>query len=199
MAARSTSAWMENSMRPTATTPIGSNAQTLNNLLGKIIRMNPVPDPTAQIPTDNPFFGTATGKNRLIWATGTSQPVYVQRSTGHWPDLCQRRRRSHLGRDQRCTGRTEFRMADDRRALQRFHFSAVHEPGLQLSAQRQHSLRLRHHGRSVLQSCGSHVPSLVRRQILLRRILLRVDLLHRSQQPGHGDASSPQPFQIQSI
>ena len=36
----------------------GSNAQSLNNLLGKIIRMNPVPDATAQIPTDNPFFST---------------------------------------------------------------------------------------------------------------------------------------------
>src|SRR5262245_13711558 len=49
---------------------LGSNAQTLTNLLGKIIRMNPVSDPTAQTPTDNPFFATASGKNRLIWAMG---------------------------------------------------------------------------------------------------------------------------------
>jgi glucose/arabinose dehydrogenase len=52
----------------------GSNSQTLTNLLGKIIRMNPVPDPTAQIPTDNPFFSTATGKNRLIWVLGLRNP-----------------------------------------------------------------------------------------------------------------------------
>jgi glucose/arabinose dehydrogenase len=52
----------------------GSNAQTLGNLFGKIIRMNPVPDPTAQIPTDNPFLSTATGKNRLIWALGLRNP-----------------------------------------------------------------------------------------------------------------------------
>ena len=52
----------------------GSNSQTLANLLGKIIRMNPVPDPIAQIPTDNPFYSTATGKNRLIWALGLRNP-----------------------------------------------------------------------------------------------------------------------------
>ena len=32
----------------------GSNAQSLNNLLGKIIRMNPVPGATAQIPNVAP-------------------------------------------------------------------------------------------------------------------------------------------------
>jgi glucose/arabinose dehydrogenase len=52
----------------------GANSQTLSNLLGKVIRMNPVPDPTAQIPTDNPFYGSATGKNRLIWTLGLRNP-----------------------------------------------------------------------------------------------------------------------------
>ncbi len=63
---------------------VGSNAQTLNNLLGKVIRMNPVPDSTAQIPSDNPFLGTATGKNRLIWALGLRNPFTfsVQLGTG---------------------------------------------------------------------------------------------------------------------
>jgi len=52
-----------------------SNSQTLTTLLGKIIRMNPVPasDPT-QVPTDNPFFTMASGKNRLIWALGLRNP-----------------------------------------------------------------------------------------------------------------------------
>ena len=61
-----------------------SNSQTLANLLGKIIRMNPVPDPTAQIPTDNPFYNTATGKNRLIWALGLRNPFTfsIQPGTG---------------------------------------------------------------------------------------------------------------------
>jgi glucose/arabinose dehydrogenase len=62
----------------------GSNAQSLNNLLGKIIRMNPVSDPTAQIPTDNPFFATASGKNRLIWTLGLRNPFTfsIQPGTG---------------------------------------------------------------------------------------------------------------------
>ncbi len=62
----------------------GSNSQSMTNLLGKIIRMNPVPDPTAQIPTDNPFFSTATGKNRLIWARGLRNPFTfsIQPGTG---------------------------------------------------------------------------------------------------------------------
>ena len=62
----------------------GSNAQSMSNLLGKIIRMNPVPDPTAQIPTDNPFYSTASGKNRLIWALGLRNPFTfsIQPGTG---------------------------------------------------------------------------------------------------------------------
>jgi glucose/arabinose dehydrogenase len=63
---------------------VASNSQSLSNLLGKIIRMNPVPDFTAQIPTDNPFYSTATGKNRLIWALGLRNPFTfdVQPGTG---------------------------------------------------------------------------------------------------------------------
>src|SRR3977135_3835935 len=48
----------------------GSNSQTLANLLGKILRINA----DGTIPTDNPFFNTATGKNRAIWALGLRNP-----------------------------------------------------------------------------------------------------------------------------
>lgn len=48
----------------------GSNSQTLNNRLGKILRINP----DGTIPTDNPFFSTATGANRAIWALGLRNP-----------------------------------------------------------------------------------------------------------------------------
>jgi glucose/arabinose dehydrogenase len=41
----------------------GANAQTLANLLGKMLRLNS----DGSIPTDNPFFTTATGRNRAIW------------------------------------------------------------------------------------------------------------------------------------
>jgi glucose/arabinose dehydrogenase len=47
-----------------------TNSQTLTNLLGKVLRMNS----DGTIPTDNPFYGTATGNNRLIWALGLRNP-----------------------------------------------------------------------------------------------------------------------------
>jgi glucose/arabinose dehydrogenase len=48
----------------------GANAQSMNNLLGKILRINK----DGTIPGDNPFFGTATGRNRAIWALGLRNP-----------------------------------------------------------------------------------------------------------------------------
>ena len=48
----------------------GLNAQTLTNLLGKILRINP----DGSIPTNNPFYGIATGVNRSIWAMGLRNP-----------------------------------------------------------------------------------------------------------------------------
>lgn len=48
------------------------NSQTLANLLGKMLRLNP--DPANLIPNDNPFFNTATGNNRAIWALGLRNP-----------------------------------------------------------------------------------------------------------------------------
>ena len=47
-----------------------SNAQTLSNMLGKVLRINS----NGSIPTDNPFFNVATGDNRLIWALGLRNP-----------------------------------------------------------------------------------------------------------------------------
>jgi Glucose / Sorbosone dehydrogenase len=52
----------------------------LGNLLGKILRMNR----DGSIPADNPFFGTAAGVNRTIWARGLRNPFTTafQRSSG---------------------------------------------------------------------------------------------------------------------
>ncbi len=47
-----------------------SNAQTLTNVLGKILRINS----DGSIPADNPFYGTTTGSNRAIWAYGLRNP-----------------------------------------------------------------------------------------------------------------------------
>jgi glucose/arabinose dehydrogenase len=47
-----------------------ANSQTLGNLLGKILRINK----DGSIPTDNPFYTTAVGKNRAIWSLGLRNP-----------------------------------------------------------------------------------------------------------------------------
>lgn len=49
---------------------VGDNAQTLANLHGKILRYNP----DGTIPSDNPFYNTASGRNRAIWALGLRNP-----------------------------------------------------------------------------------------------------------------------------
>jgi hypothetical protein len=47
-----------------------ANAQALTTRLGKILRINA----DGTIPEDNPFFATATGDNRSIWAIGLRNP-----------------------------------------------------------------------------------------------------------------------------
>ena len=47
-----------------------SNAQSLSNLHGKMLRINK----DGTIPTDNPFYTTASGNNRAIWALGLRNP-----------------------------------------------------------------------------------------------------------------------------
>jgi len=49
---------------------VPSNAQTLANLHGKVLRLNPDGTP----PSDNPFFTQASGRNRAIWALGLRNP-----------------------------------------------------------------------------------------------------------------------------
>src|SRR5215213_5236136 len=45
-------------------------AQKLNNLFGKMLRINN----DGTIPTDNPFYSTASGNKRAIWALGLRNP-----------------------------------------------------------------------------------------------------------------------------
>jgi len=59
---------------------VGSNSQSLNNRLGKVLRINS----DGSIPSDNPFFNTASGDNRSIWARGLRNPFTfaIQPGTG---------------------------------------------------------------------------------------------------------------------
>ncbi len=58
----------------------GANAQSMTTLKGKILRLNP----DGSIPADNPFYSSATGNNRAIWALGLRNPfrIAVQPTTG---------------------------------------------------------------------------------------------------------------------
>ena len=56
------------------------NAQLLTTLSGKLLRINA----DGTIPTDNPFYGTATGNNRAIWSLGLRNPFTfdIENATG---------------------------------------------------------------------------------------------------------------------
>jgi glucose/arabinose dehydrogenase len=58
----------------------GANAQNMGTTLGKMLRINT----DGTIPSDNPFFGSATGNNRAIWALGLRNPFTfaIQPGTG---------------------------------------------------------------------------------------------------------------------
>src|SRR5215217_5774390 len=57
-----------------------SNAQSLSNPLGKILRVNK----DGTIPTDNPFYDQASGQGKAIWAYGLRNPFSfnIQAGTG---------------------------------------------------------------------------------------------------------------------
>jgi glucose/arabinose dehydrogenase len=55
-----------------------ANAQSLNNLNGKILRINR----DGTIPSDNPFFNSTSGTNRAIWALGLRQPYSLDVLSG---------------------------------------------------------------------------------------------------------------------
>ena len=59
---------------------VGANAQSMTTIKGKLLRLNV----DGTIPHDNPFFATATGQNRAIWALGLRNPYRfgVQPGTG---------------------------------------------------------------------------------------------------------------------
>lgn len=59
---------------------LSSNAQSMSTQMGKVLRINA----DGSIPTDNPFYNTATGNNRAIWLLGLRNPFSsaVQATTG---------------------------------------------------------------------------------------------------------------------
>jgi glucose/arabinose dehydrogenase len=84
---------------------IGANAQKMDNLFGKVLRINA----DGSIPTDNPFYGSAAGRNRAIWALGFRNPFtggldpgtgdYFVNDVGHmsWEEINQVQRGGNYG------------------------------------------------------------------------------------------------------
>ena len=94
---------------------VPENAQNLDNLLGKILRI----DKDGSIPSDNP---SSQPPARAIWAYGLRNPVHLRVPARDRTDVHQRRGQEHLGGDQRGRGRRQLRLAahrgpDDRPAL----------------------------------------------------------------------------------
>ena len=149
--------------------------------------MNPVSDPAAQIPTDNPFFATASGKNRLIWTLGLRNPFTfsIQPGTG-----------LTFVND---VGEVTFEEIDDARpgrnfgwptteGRQRRHLPSVHESAIRLSTQQRDPTGCAITGGAFYTDVGSDVSGFLHREVFLRRLLLGLDLLHRSRQPIDRDA-----------
>ena len=130
----------------------------MSTIKGKILRINP----DGTIPNDNPFFNTATGQNRAIWALGLRNPYRfgVQPGTGKilindvgngsWEEI-----------DLGVAG--GLRLEPDRRPHERptvpFAALRVSPPG---SAG--HGHRLRHRRRRLLQPDHGAVPVVLRRK-----------------------------------
>ena len=152
-----------------------ANAQTLANLLGKMLRLNS----DGTIPTDNPFFTTATGRESRHLGARPAQPVHLRVQPERPGDVHQRRRAEHVGRDQRRSGRRELRLARHRGADER--------PAVRVAALCLHALgrRLRDHRRRLLFAAERAVPGRLRRRLLLRRLLRRLDSPARSQRRQH--------------
>lgn len=57
---------------------VASNSQSFNTLLGKVLRINT----DGSIPTDNPYYTSASGNNRAIWALGFRNPFKLATQPG---------------------------------------------------------------------------------------------------------------------
>ena len=57
---------------------VAANAQSFTTLKGKVLRINT----DGSIPLDNPFYKTATGVNRAIWALGLRNPFRLAAQSG---------------------------------------------------------------------------------------------------------------------
>ena len=138
-------------------------AQSLNSLLGKVLRINA----DGSIPEDNPFYNVTTGKYRAIWAYGFRNPFTfdVQAATGRifvndvgsafWEEINELKKGANYG-----WPGTEGAPPDP----------SVETPLYTYRPHRERARRLGHHRGGVLRPAGRRLPVRLRRRLLLRRL-----------------------------
>ena len=131
----------------------GAQAQNLALPFGKLLRFNE----DGTIPTDNPFFATQSGLGRAVWAYGLRNPFTFAVQPGTGTDPHQRRRRGHLGRDQRRRGRRQLRLAGSKGRLT--SAAGVTAPLFTYHAQRSPTRSARARAASSAASRSSAAPS----------------------------------------
>lgn len=150
----------------------GVPAQRMDSLLGKLLRLNP----DGSIPEDNPFFETARGKYRAIWALGLRNPFSfaVQPGTGRIfiNDVGEA-----LGGSRRGVRRGQLRLAGCGGAVQGATVSQSDSP---LPG------RLGRRGRLLPDRPRISVPTAVPRKILLHGLRQGMDQGPRPRSPGAG-------------
>ena len=156
-----------------------ANAQSMNNLLGKMLRINPERFDSLR---QSLLHVGGRPESRDLGARA-SQPVYLRVQSGTARALHQRRRSEHVGRDQRRASGRQLRVADDRRAD---NGSPVRRTETRLQPQRQRIVR--DHRRRVLFAARRAVSRRIRRRLLLRRLLRRVHPQARSAVRQHRHA-----------
>ena len=155
---------------------LSSNAQSLANRLGKILRL----DDDGAVPSDNPttfpgISGSPAGDNRAIWAVGLRNPYTFAIQPHSGSMMINEVGSSTYEEVNRGQRGCELWLAHERRAdrSSRHHGS---DPRL---FPRQHAGRLCGRRRHVLQSEAGKLPERVCRQVFLCRLLRRLDQLPR--------------------
>jgi hypothetical protein len=153
--------------------------QSLASLNGKVLRINR----DGTIPSGNPFFDSASGDRRAIWALGLRQAYSLDVLSGTSQDVHKRRGRAQLGGDRRGEIGGELRVGiSGNTALLRGHHrlarsfpQELRKPRLRLRARHHRQYRLRDNRRRLLRPGHGTVAVSVPGKVLLRGLLQRLD------------------------